>query len=84
VLFSGLQIRTEPKQFNKKAKGTEYLKESEKDGVIKEVINSFDQLALLNEVEKLVNDSDKDCRQKRKELQEQLKKDLPFLMTEIK
>jgi hypothetical protein len=46
VLFSGLQIRTEPKQFNK-AKGTEYLKESEKDGVIKEVINSFDQLALL-------------------------------------
>jgi hypothetical protein len=78
-----LQIRTEPKQFNKK-KGTEYLKESEKDGVIKEVINSFDQLALLNEVEKLVNDSDKRLQTETKELQEQLKKDLPFLMTEIK
>jgi outer membrane protein TolC len=59
VLFSGLQIPNGAKAIQQKAKGTEYLKESEKDGVIKEVINSFDQLALLNEVEKLVNDSDK-------------------------
>jgi hypothetical protein len=52
VLFSGLQIPTEPKQFNKSQRNrvSERIWE---DGVIKEVINSFDQLALLNEVEKI-------------------------------
>jgi len=59
VLFSGFQIPNGAKAIQQKTKGTEYLKESEKDVVIKEVINSFDQLALLNEVEKLLNDSDK-------------------------
>ncbi|WP_395050542.1 TolC family protein [Flavobacterium sp.] len=59
VLFSGMQIPNGAKALEQKAKGAEYLKESEKDGVIKEVINTFDQLTLLNEVEKLINDSDK-------------------------
>jgi chemotaxis signal transduction protein len=27
-----------------------------KDGIIKDVINTFDQITLLNEVEKLIND----------------------------
>jgi hypothetical protein len=43
-----------------------YLKESEKDGIIKDVINTFDQITLLNEVEKLINDEN-DCKQKQKE-----------------
>lgn len=59
VLFSGMQIPNGAKALEQKAKGAEYLKESEKDGIIKEVINTFDQLSLLNEVEKLINDSDK-------------------------
>ena len=59
VLFSGMQIPNGAKALEQKAKGAEYLKEAEKDGIIKEVINTFDQLSLLNEVEKLINDSDK-------------------------
>lgn len=59
VLFSGMQIPNGAKALEQKAKGAEYLKDSEKDVVIKEVINTFDQLTLLNEVEKLLNDSDK-------------------------
>lgn len=59
VLFSGMQIPNGAKALEQKALGAEYLKESEKDGVIKEVINTFDQLLLLNEVEKLLNDSEK-------------------------
>jgi outer membrane protein TolC len=59
VLFSGMQIPNAAKALKQKAIGTEYLKESEKDGIIKEVIHTFDQLALLNEIEKLIEDSDK-------------------------
>lgn len=59
ILFSGMQIPNGAKALDQKAIGAEYLKESEKDGIIKEVINTFDQLSLLNEVEKLINDSDK-------------------------
>ena len=59
VLFSGMQIPNGAKAIHQKAKGTEYLKESEKDGIIKEVINTFDQLVLLDKVEKLINDSEK-------------------------
>jgi hypothetical protein len=36
-----------------------------KDGIIKDVINTFDQITLLNEVEKLINDSENDCRNKK-------------------
>lgn len=59
VLFSGMQIPNGAKAIHQKAKGTEYLKESEKDGIIKEVINTFDQLVLLDKMEKLINDSEK-------------------------
>ena len=59
VLFSGMQIPNGAKALEQKAKGAEYLKESEKDVIIMEVINTFDQLTLLNEVEKLLIDSDK-------------------------
>lgn len=59
VLFSGMQIPNGAKALKQKAIGTEYLKESEKDVIIKDVINTFDQIALLNEVEKLLNDSEK-------------------------
>lgn len=58
VLFSGLQIPNGAKAIKEKTKGTEYLKEAEKNNIIKEVINTFDQLALLKAIEKLINDSD--------------------------
>ncbi|MGL5113087.1 MAG: TolC family protein [Flavobacterium sp.] len=57
ILFSGFQIPNGAKAVKEQAKGTAFLKESEKNNIIKEVINTFDQLALLTAVEKLINDS---------------------------
>jgi outer membrane protein TolC len=59
ILFSGMQIPNGAKALKQKAIGTEYLKESEKDAIIKDVVNTFDQITLLDEVEKLINDSEK-------------------------
>jgi hypothetical protein len=64
-LFSGLQIPNGAKALKQKAIGTD-LKESEKDGIIKDVINTFDQITLLNEVEKLINDSEKRLQTEKK------------------
>jgi len=57
ILFTGFQIENGAKAIKEKTKGTEFLKESDKDGIIKEVINTFDQLSLLTAIEKLINDS---------------------------
>ncbi|MCI4442174.1 MAG: TolC family protein [Lentimicrobium sp.] len=57
ILFTGFQIENGAKAIKEKTKGTEYLKESEKDAIIKDVINTFDQLSLLTAIEKLINDS---------------------------
>jgi outer membrane protein TolC len=57
ILFTGFQIENGAKAIKEKTKGTEFLKESEKDAIIKEVINTFDQLSLLTAIEKLINDS---------------------------
>lgn len=59
VLFSGMQIPNGANAIKQKAIGTAYLKDSEKDAIIKDAINTFDQLKLINEIEKLINDSDK-------------------------
>ncbi|WP_245179199.1 TolC family protein [Flavobacterium chilense] len=58
VLFSGMQIPNGAKAIQEKTKGTEFLKESEKDQIIKDVINTFDQLELLKQIEKLIKDSE--------------------------
>lgn len=57
LLFSGLQIPNGAKAIQEKTKGTIYLKESEKNNIIKEVINTFDQLELLKAIEKLITDT---------------------------
>lgn len=59
VLFSGMQIPNGANAVKQKAIGTAYLKDSEKDAVIKDVINTFDQLQSIIEAEKLINNSDK-------------------------
>lgn len=59
VLFSGMQIPNGAKALQEKTKGTVFLKESEKDEITKEVINTFDQLALLNEIDRLIKESEK-------------------------
>lgn len=59
ILFSGFQIPNGAKAVKEQAKGTTYLKESEKNTIIKEVITTFDQLALLTAIENLIDDSDR-------------------------
>lgn len=86
ILFSGMQIPNGAKALEQKAKGAEYLKESDKDGIIKEVINTFDQLTLLNEVEKLINDSDKRLQSESKRVSKAIEQGLavPYDRDKIK
>lgn len=58
VLFSGMQIPNGAKAIKEKTKGTVFLKESEKDAITKEVINTFDQLELLKVIDKLIKESE--------------------------
>ncbi|HQF47953.1 MAG TPA: TolC family protein [Flavobacterium alvei] len=86
ILFSGMQIPNGAKALEQKAKGAEYLKESDKDDIIKEVINTFDQLTLLNEVEKLINDSDKRLQSESKRVSKAIEQGLavPYDRDKIK
>lgn len=59
VLFSGFQIENGAKALEQKRIGTAHLSEAEKENLIKDVIHSFDQIHLLNELEILLNDSEK-------------------------
>ena len=59
VLFSGGQIANGAKALAEKNKGTSYMMENQKDEVIKDIIESFDQLELLRTAELLIDDSDK-------------------------
>lgn len=59
VIFSGGQITNGAKALKYKNEGTAYLMENQKDEIIKDIIISFDQLALLNEAEKLLDNSEK-------------------------
>lgn len=59
VLFSGFQIENGARALEQKKIGTAFLSDAEKEMLIKDVIHSFDQLKFLNQVEKLLNDSQK-------------------------
>lgn len=58
VLFSGGQIANGAKALEAKQKGTLLMAEPKKDMVIMDVINSFDQIRLLNEAQKLIVESE--------------------------
>jgi len=57
VLFSGFQIENGAKALEEKKKATAYLTEAEKEKLVTEVIQSFDQLHVLNAVDKLLEES---------------------------
>lgn len=59
VLFSGLQIPNGLKALEEKYKAESYMAEAGKGDIIKDVILTYDQLMLLNEVEELILDSEK-------------------------
>lgn len=57
-LFTGMQIPNGAKALEQKKLGTTYLLEAEKDQLIQDVLQSFDQIFLLDEAEKLIADSE--------------------------
>lgn len=57
ILFSGGQILNGAKALEQKNTGTAFLLESQKDSVVRNVLGSFDQLALIKEAEKLIEES---------------------------
>lgn len=59
VIFSGQQISQGIRALEEKQKAERFLAEAGKEEIAKEVILTFDQLMLLNEVDKLLEDSEK-------------------------
>lgn len=59
VIFSGLQIPNGERALQEKARAQGYLVEAGKEGMAKEIAATFDQLMLLNEVDKLIVDSER-------------------------
>ncbi|WP_430613563.1 TolC family protein [Flavobacterium sp. JP2137] len=57
-LFTGMQVPNGAKALQQKIEGTNYLMEAQKDDIVKEVISSFDQIALLNQADKLIVESE--------------------------
>ena len=86
VLFSGMQIPNGAKAIKEKTKGTQYLKDSEKDEIIKEVINTFDQLSLLKAIDTLIKDSNNRLQIEAKRVQKAIEQGLavPYDRDKIK
>src|SRR5690606_20278274 len=59
VIFSGLQIPNGERALQEKARAQSYLVDAGKEGMAKEIASTFDQLMLLNEVDKLIEDSER-------------------------
>ncbi len=58
VLFSGGQIMNGAKALGAKNEGTKYLSDLKKDEIVKEIINAFDQLRLLDQARSFVKESE--------------------------
>ncbi|WP_336830512.1 TolC family protein [Sphingobacterium multivorum] len=59
IIFSGLQIPNGIKALQEKAAAQQYLESASRETLSKDIIASFDQLMLLDEVDKLIVDSEK-------------------------
>ncbi len=59
IIFAGGQVNKGIKALEEKQKAESFLAEAGKEEVAKEVVLTFDQLMLLNEVDKLLEDSEK-------------------------
>lgn len=59
IIFSGLQIPNGIKALQEKATAQQYLESASRETLSKDIIASFDQLMLLDQVDKLIADSEK-------------------------
>lgn len=59
VIFSGLQIPNGQQALKQKAMAQQYLVEASKEEIAKDIAITFDQMMLLDQVDKLIQDSEK-------------------------
>jgi len=59
VIFSGLQIPNGERALREKVRAQSYLAEAGKENIAKVIVFTFDQLMLLDQVDKLILDSEK-------------------------
>ena len=59
LLFSGLQVNYGSKANNEKIRAKNYMLDSEKANIIKDVIDTFDKIELLKQAELVLNESEK-------------------------
>ncbi len=59
VIFTGLQINKGMKALEEKKRAEELLAEAQKVEIAQEVVTTFDQVMLLSQVQKLIEDSEK-------------------------
>ncbi|MDO5104707.1 TolC family protein [Capnocytophaga sp.] len=86
VLFSGLQIPYGAKALEQKHIGTQQLAKSTADALTQEVITAFDQLKVLDAVQKLIDESQKRLQTEAKRVQKGIEQGLaiPLDMDKIK
>ncbi|ULT22496.1 TolC family protein [Sphingobacterium sp. E70] len=83
IIFSGLQIPNGIKALKEKAVAQQYLESASRETLSKDIIASFDQLMLLDEVDKLIVDSEKRLKKNKKRSIKQFNMDWLFLMIVI-
>lgn len=59
VLFSGMQISNGQKALEKKMEAQQLLRQAGHEEIARDIVASFDQLMLLKEVEKLIDDTER-------------------------
>lgn len=86
VLFSGLQIPYGAKALESKRIGTEYLGKIVADELIQEIVTSFDQIKVLEAIQKLIDDSTKRLENEAKRVEKGIEQGLaiPFDRDKIK
>ena len=86
VIYAGLQIKNSIKSLDEKNNAYELLLKAGEEEVAKDVLISFDQIMLLNEVEKLIDNSSKRLEKEQLKVQKAIELGLaiPFDREKIK
>lgn len=86
VIYAGLQIKNSLKALEEKNNAYELLLSAGQEEVVKDVLTTFDQIMLLNEVEKLIDNSSKRLEKEQQKVQKAIELGLaiPFDREKIK
>lgn len=86
VIYAGLQIKNSLKALDEKTSAYELLLQASEEEIAKDVLTTYDQIMLLNEVDKLVNNSAKRLEKEQLKVQKAIELGLaiPFDREKIK